>query len=308
METKLIECKLIDVPKADGRTRSFSKAFATKLAESLKIDGQIHPIMVRPNTAKPGRYILVSGRHRLYGMKDVLKERFIRATVTGDMNDAEAEIAGVVENLWRDPLRPAQHVAAVKMWHAHWLSMQPSHVVSARQGRPESDARLDAAIAEVTGHPVATVRDIRSLAASSPEHLEAIAKARSNRNCRQAVVPAARPARSAPRTEADFDARVAATTGQSLRSVARTKQIANAFTPDQLEVFAQMGVNQTDMVSIARIKDEGLRAEVVNLVACGMGVADAINVVEGVGPVPQNGSGKPQGRTASKMKSRSAAR
>ena len=90
----------------------------------------------------------------------------------------------------------------------------------------------------------------------------------------QAALPA--PVRE---TEADFDAKVAATTGQSLRSVGRAKKIANAFTADQLEVFTQMEVSQIDMTQIANIKDESLRAEVVNLIASGMVVAEAIKEV-----------------------------
>ena len=93
MDTKLIECKLIDVPKVPGDIRTFSKEFAVTLADSLRIDGQLQPIVVRLNPAAPGRYIMVAGRHRLYGMKNVLKEQFINASIDETMDDAEAALA-----------------------------------------------------------------------------------------------------------------------------------------------------------------------------------------------------------------------
>ena len=52
-----------------------------KLAASIKAEGLYNPIVVRPNPDKPGRYILVQGRHRLFAVKKVLKEQSIRCTV-----------------------------------------------------------------------------------------------------------------------------------------------------------------------------------------------------------------------------------
>jgi hypothetical protein len=253
MDTKLIECKLIDVPKVSGEIRTFSKEFAVTLADSLRIEGQLCPVLVRLNNAAPGRFILVAGRHRLYGMKNVLKEQFIMASIDETMDDAEAALAADTENLWRNPLNKAQHAGALKRWHANWLAKMPALVTTA--------------------------------AAPVAEGAEG-AVSQTGENTETKALPA--PVRE---TEADFDAKVAATTGQSLRSVARAKQIANAFTAEQLEVFTQMEVNQTDMTTIAKIKDENLRAEVVNLIASGMVVADAIKeVCKDAKPVRDNGN------------------
>src|SRR5690349_3126347 len=100
METKIIECKLIDVPKTAADKRTFTKEFAIRLADSIKIDGQLSPIVVRPNPSTAGRYILVAGRHRLYAIKNVLKEQMIEAKIFDDLDEEDADFAGIVENLF----------------------------------------------------------------------------------------------------------------------------------------------------------------------------------------------------------------
>lgn len=88
------------------------------------------------------------------------------------------------------------------------------------------------------------------------------------------------PVDSRATTEAKFDESVAARTRQSLSGVRRAKKIAEAFTIDQLIVFTEMEVNQTDMLYISKIRDESRRGEVVNLIASGMNVYDAIAEVK----------------------------
>ena len=249
METKLIECQVIDVPKVGAAVRTFNKEFAVQLADSLKVDGQQNPIVVRTNPAVPARYILVSGRHRLYGMKQVLKEQFISATVIPDMDDAEAAIAADVENLWRSPLNKAQHASALKRWHTHWLAKMPAI-------EPKADVAKVAKAAVVA----ADGTDQNDRKSESDGALESVGSVE-------------------PASETQFNEAVAAVTGQSVASVRRSKAIAAAFTADQLEAFVQCATNQTDMLTIAKIKDEAKRAEVVNLIASGMEVKDALKEV-----------------------------
>jgi len=244
MDTKLIECKLIDVPKVDGAKRTFSKEFAVKLSDSIKIDGLLNPIVVRPNPNTPGRFILVAGRHRLYATKNVLKEQLIRATIDLEMDEAEADIAATVENLWRNPLSKAQTALALKHWHSHWLASLP--------------------VIEPKPAPAATSDQTDQAALPGPVDASEAANAE----------PAATGSR-----EKDFNAKVAAVTGQSEVSVRRNKAIAKAFTEDQLEVFTQMEVSQTDMLTVANIKDETKRGEIVNLIASGMVPAEAVKEI-----------------------------
>lgn len=241
METKIVECKQIDVLKTTDGSRTFSKEFAVKLSDSVKTDGLQNAIVVRPNPASKGRYILVSGKHRLYATKNVLKEQFIRCTVIEDMDAEEAEIAAVAENLYRNPLNKAQQAVAIKKWHSHWLAKLP-------------------------------VIEPKAIAAPAP--VEPTAIDQTDQLAPEPVAPVADPA-----VETAFNDKVAAITGQSAVTVRRSKAIANAFTADQLEVFVQMGINQTDMLTIAKIKDVGQRAEVVALIASGMVAEDAIKEV-----------------------------
>ena len=236
METKLVECKLIRALKVGSDKRTFSKEFAAKLADSIKVDGLMNPIIIRPNPATPGEYLLVAGRHRLFATGKVLKEQFIRATIQADMTEEEAEIAADVENLWRNPLNRAQHAGALKRWHAHWLDK----MTPAPKPKAEIDQNDKSAVEGESAEPVADAK-----------------------------------------SEADFDKRVAAATGQSEATVRRAKGIAKAFTHEQLEVLGMVGAKQAEMLTIAKIKDEGKRGEVVNLIASGIDIAQAIETVMG---------------------------
>lgn len=258
MESRLIECKFIDVPKTDGSKRTFSKDFAIKLADSVRIDGQLTPAVVRPNPAVPGRFLMVAGRHRFYAIKNVLKEQFIYCTVMENMDQAEADIAADVENLWRNPLSKPQAAGAMKRWHAKWISLLPA---------PEADKAVAAPVAA----PASNDHDDQS-----PAPATAVAEASTT-----------------PKNEAEFNKSVAAITGQSEVSVRRLKALANAFTEDQLEVFTQMETNQKDMLTISKIKDVAKRGEVVNLLVTGLTTDEAIDeVMKDEAPSKYNGPGK----------------
>ncbi|SIO37802.1 ParB/RepB/Spo0J family partition protein [Singulisphaera sp. GP187] len=268
MDAQIIECRLIDVPKAKPEDRTFSKEFAIKLADSIKIDGQLQPIVVRPNPNSPGRYILIAGRHRLYAKKNALKEQFINATIIADMDETEADMASITENLWRNPLSKAQHALAIKKWHDHWvIKMTP---------------------AEKTAQPI--------VAATEKESADPILQSdKSSIDPTTVADETEKVVRSADSADSEtkFDETVAAATGQSVSGVQRAKRIANAFTEDQLQVFTQMEVNQTDMLRVAKIKDEAHRGEVVNLIATGMTVDEAIKeVVKDKAPARDNGTSK----------------
>lgn len=121
-----IKCALIDEPPIDKTTRSFSREFAVNLAASIKAEGLFHPIVVRPHPDRPGRYLLVQGRHRLYAVKKVLKEPEIRATILEGLDDVGHKMASISENLWRLRSSGPERVAAVKKWRERFLQQQPA--------------------------------------------------------------------------------------------------------------------------------------------------------------------------------------
>src|SRR5689334_6199352 len=99
MDTREILCKLIDVPAVDKKERTFSREIADRLAQSIKDEGLLNPITVRPNPQLPGRYIIVAGRHRLHAVQKILKQESIRCTVFSEMDDGDADMARITENL-----------------------------------------------------------------------------------------------------------------------------------------------------------------------------------------------------------------
>lgn len=269
MDVKLIECRLIDVPKSNNELRTFSKEFAVNLSDSIKSEGMYNPVAVRPNPASPGRFLLVQGKHRLYAVKSVLKEQFINCTIIADMDDIDAEMAMIAENLWRNPLTRPQHAICLKKWFAHWMTKNPQKV-----GRGSAGSLA-----------AAKSREAKKAAASG---------AKEGNEAGTADATAGDDGESTDSgAEQSFTKIVAAATGQSEASATRTKRIAVAFNEDQLDVFNQMSVSQTDMLRIAKIKDEAKRGEVVNLIASGIDVAESIKEVMGdAAPKRDNGESK----------------
>ena len=99
--------------KAD-RLRALRPDAVEELMASMKINGLLQPIVLRP--AESSGYWLVAGRHRLEAAKK-LKWDSIPATVFDGMDADHAELAEIDENLVRADLTPierALHVARRK--------------------------------------------------------------------------------------------------------------------------------------------------------------------------------------------------
>lgn len=71
-----------------------------ELAENIRNNGQINPILVRP---KNGRYELVGGERRLYAVKEILKLKDIDCLIK-DISDEKAAITALVDNINRADL------------------------------------------------------------------------------------------------------------------------------------------------------------------------------------------------------------
>jgi len=243
MEVKLIECKLIDIPKNDAEYRSFNKEFAQTLASSIKVEGLYNAIVIRPHPTEPGRYLLVQGRHRHYAVSKVLKEQFIACNIMAEMDDQDAEMAMIAENLWRNPLTKNQHFKAIKKWHEHYVAKHPDMVGKGLAG----------------GAATKKASDERKTKLENGETTN------TNADTESAV--------------SGFAEMVAGATGKSDSAAKRDIRVAKAFNDEQLEVFEQMSVSSKDMTAIAKIKDEQLRGQVVSLVAAGMEAENAIKEI-----------------------------
>lgn len=270
MESQLVEVKLIDTIKKGTGIRShntFNKEFAVNLAASIKSEGMFNPVLLRPNPEAPGRYIMVQGHHRLYAKKVVLKEELIEAKIATDMDDSDAEMAAISENLWRNALSKAEHFAALRKWCEHY------------QAKTGVVAKPGAAGSKAAAEKRAKAKAAEALAEAGEEAKEQAAEAEPVVESEPRVTP--------------VDEIIAASTGQSVGAVRKDIRIAKAFDQDQLEALDQMRVGKNDMTRIAKIKDVQKRGEVVNLVASGMEVEDALKSALGDdAPTPVNGKSK----------------
>ena len=91
---------------------TFNETKLEELANSIKKNGIIQPIAVRPNKSKVGKYEIVAGERRwLAAQKDGLHE--IPVTVL-DLSDVESLEVAIVENIQRDDLNPIEEARGYK--------------------------------------------------------------------------------------------------------------------------------------------------------------------------------------------------
>jgi ParB family chromosome partitioning protein len=109
-------------PITDVRNGPKSKEDAEKidlLAKSIYTDGQLQPILVRPNS-KEGHYYLIAGRRR-YAAKQIIaektKEPVTIDAVVVEATDEQAWLSSIQENLQRkqfSPIEIAQNIVDIK--------------------------------------------------------------------------------------------------------------------------------------------------------------------------------------------------
>jgi ParB family chromosome partitioning protein len=151
-----VDIQLDDIHVATNhRPRAIRDDLVARLAESMKKRGLLQPITVRPRS--DGGYSFVIGRHRLEAAK-LLGWSTIAATVT-DLNDDEAELAGIDENLIRGELSPAERALHVRRRKELYEKLHPETrhggaPGKAGGGKKAKDAKLATfaeATAEATG-------------------------------------------------------------------------------------------------------------------------------------------------------------
>jgi ParB family chromosome partitioning protein len=143
--------KLADIHVAPNRRlRAIRTDLVDYLAESMKERGLLQPITARRRS--DGGYSLVSGWHRFEAAK-LLAWSTIAVTVT-DIDDDEAELAEIDENLIRGELSPAERALHVGRRKELYEKLHPEtkHGGAPGQaggGKKAKDAKL-AAFAEAT--------------------------------------------------------------------------------------------------------------------------------------------------------------
>jgi hypothetical protein len=115
-----VEVGTITVPEG---WRKVSNEVVEQLADSIRVDGLLHPIGVRPDLDRAGCYILVYGRHRLLAVES-LGETTIEARVL-NLDAVQARRATHAENLFRASLSWAEYLISLAEWYTDYEEQYP---------------------------------------------------------------------------------------------------------------------------------------------------------------------------------------
>lgn len=101
------------LPTADNRRREISKASVESLARSMKKDGVLQPIVVRPHPTKPGQWEIRAGERRwhaarLAGFTEI-------PAIVRSLDDKAALGVTIAENLQRENLHPLEEAATIQL-------------------------------------------------------------------------------------------------------------------------------------------------------------------------------------------------
>jgi N6-adenosine-specific RNA methylase IME4 len=105
IETKLVGLNGIAV--SPGRMRKLRPEVVDQLVESIRVQGLLHPIILKPRSETGIGYILIAGWHRLEAVRKLGHEA-IRAEIRTGLNADAALLAEIDENLMRAELSPAE--------------------------------------------------------------------------------------------------------------------------------------------------------------------------------------------------------
>jgi ParB-like chromosome segregation protein Spo0J len=166
---------LSGIAVSPDRIRKLRPEKVDELAESMKSQGQLQPIIIRPHGGIG--YMLVAGWHRLAAAKK-LKWEGIRAEIRDGLEADAAELAEIDENLVRADLTPAEramhtHRRKALYEHLHPETKHGGTPGAGRGKRAHKDANL-ASFSEATAK--ATRQSKRTVAreAARGEHVQVL--------------------------------------------------------------------------------------------------------------------------------------
>jgi len=147
-DAKVIDVALID-PNPHQPRRAFDQAALDELAASIRRHGVLQPLLVRPDKA---RYQLIAGERRWRAAQ--------RADVTAvpcivrEIDDAEAEVLALLENVQRQDLDPVDEARAYQRLidrlhlsqHALAVSLDLNHTYVRNRLLLIEDPRIEAAV------------------------------------------------------------------------------------------------------------------------------------------------------------------
>jgi ParB family chromosome partitioning protein len=93
-------------PNPNQPRKTFSTESLQELAESIRKQGLLQPLLVRPSRRAPGRYEIVAGERRWRACHLAQLDQL--PAIVSDISDSEAMILGLMENLQREDLNPVE--------------------------------------------------------------------------------------------------------------------------------------------------------------------------------------------------------
>ncbi|MBW4492980.1 MAG: ParB/RepB/Spo0J family partition protein [Oscillatoria princeps RMCB-10] len=114
----------ITLPPSQPR-RYFDEAAMQSLVESVKTDGILQPLLVRP--VEEGKYELVAGERRLRAAKAAGLTEV--PAIVRELTERQALQLALVENLQREDLNPVEETEGILQLLSHELESSPEEVV-----------------------------------------------------------------------------------------------------------------------------------------------------------------------------------
>ncbi|MDR1359907.1 MAG: ParB/RepB/Spo0J family partition protein [Deltaproteobacteria bacterium] len=122
------------VPNPQQPRRRFSEKSLEELASSIRSQGLLQPLLVRPLRGSPGKYEIVAGERRWRASQRAeLREVPV---VIRNFSDLETLAAALIENLQREDLKPLEEAQAIQRLKEEFGLSQED--LAARLGRSRS--------------------------------------------------------------------------------------------------------------------------------------------------------------------------
>lgn len=97
------------LPDPEQPRRHFDAAALAGLAASMAAQGQLQPVLLRPDPAARGRWVLVAGERRWRAARDLGWTTLLAIETDGD-----ADVLGLLENLQRTDLSPVEEAQGLR--------------------------------------------------------------------------------------------------------------------------------------------------------------------------------------------------
>ncbi len=160
------------VPTTDNGRRPVSNNSLKSLARSIKRNGVLQPILVRPHPEKPDTWEIRAGYRRWRAAKLAGLETI--PAIVGKLDDETALAVTITENLQRENLHPLEEAAVIQKAFEHGFDAE---AIAARLGKNAQFVARRGSLTRLTEAWRKAVRTAESPASRlSPAHLELIAR------------------------------------------------------------------------------------------------------------------------------------